>query len=127
VVMTVRAMSLAVLATINTTDSWDSEKSESFFPTLRNNTTMEDNMLPLFMDDCNACGALEERVFTDSWTGRELCAECLGTIINEVTNSPCSEGDNLDKLLVEHGLLDEDELDSEDGMIFFPGFGAVSS
>lgn len=70
-------------------------------------------MLPLFMDECDACGALEERVFTDSWTGKELCAECLGTIINEVTNSPCSEGDNLLKLLVEHDLIDAEDLEDE--------------
>lgn len=67
-------------------------------------------MLPLFMDECDACGALEERVFTDSWTGKQLCASCLYEIIGDVTNSPASEGDNLVKLLVDHGLADaEDE------------------
>lgn len=60
-------------------------------------------MLPLFMEECEACGALEERVFNDSWTGVELCAGCLGEVINNVTNSPCSEGDNLHHLLNEHG------------------------
>lgn len=66
-------------------------------------------MLVLFMEECGACGALEERTFTDSWTGKELCAACLGEIIDEVTNSPASEGDNLVRLLIEHGLADEDD------------------
>jgi hypothetical protein len=73
---------------------------------------MEEDMLPLFMDECNACGALEERVFTDSWTGKELCAACLGSIINEVTNSPCSEGDNFIELMVQR--LDYEGVDAED-------------
>lgn len=71
-------------------------------------------MLPLFYEECNVCGCLEERVFTDSWTGQELCAACLGTIIDDVTNSPCTEGDNLEKLLVDHGLIDEEDLEDED-------------
>lgn len=66
-------------------------------------------MLPLFLDECGACEALEERVFTDSWTGKELCATCLYEIIGDVTNSPASEGDNLIQLLVGHGLIDEDD------------------
>lgn len=66
-------------------------------------------MMPLFMDECQACGALEERVFNDSWTGLELCCECLGEVINDVTNSPCSEGDNLKSLLNEYGAEFEEE------------------
>jgi hypothetical protein len=56
-------------------------------------------MLPLFMDECQVCGALEERVFEDSWTGLELCNMCLSEVINDVTMSPASEGDNLIPLL----------------------------
>lgn len=63
----------------------------------------------LFMEECAGCFALEERVFTDSWTGKELCASCLSEIIDEVTNSPASEGDNLIKLMIEHDLGDEDD------------------
>lgn len=66
-------------------------------------------MLPLFLDECNACLSLEERTFTDSWTGKEFCASCLAEIINEVTNSPCSEGDNLFQLMREHDMMDEEE------------------
>lgn len=71
-------------------------------------------MLPLFYEECDACGCQEERVFTDSWTGKELCAACLGTIINDVTNSPCTEGDNLEKLLVDYDLMDEEDLEDKD-------------
>lgn len=69
-------------------------------------------MLPLFMEECNGCLALTERVFRDSWTGTELCTQCLYEIVNEVTCSPCSEGDNLFQLMIEHEMMDpeEDEL-----------------
>lgn len=83
-------------------------------------------MLPLFLDECCVCGSMEERVFTDSWTGKELCAACLGKIIDEVTNSPCSEGDNLIKLLFEHGLFDPEDADDgelvegDDYLIYTP-------
>lgn len=68
-------------------------------------------MLPLFYEDCDGCLASEERVFVDSWTGKELCASCLSEIIDEVTNSPCSEGDNLIRLMVEVLDYEEDEND----------------
>jgi len=72
----------------------------------------------LFIKECNWCEASEERVFTDSWTGLELCLRCLGTVADYVTNSPGSEGDNLkDELLFRAGDLrpwyaedDEEEL-----------------
>lgn len=67
-------------------------------------------MLPLFLEECSGCLALEERIFTDSWTGKEFCASCLGEIINYVTNSPCSEGDNLFQLMFEHDMIDEEEM-----------------
>lgn len=44
---------------------------------------------------CSWCGTEEERLFTDSWTGRELCLECLSIVAQHVTNSPATEGDNL--------------------------------
>lgn len=70
-------------------------------------------MLALFMEECAGCSALEERTFRDSWTGKELCAVCLGKIIDLVTNSPCSDGDNLIQLLINHDICDEDELKNE--------------
>lgn len=63
----------------------------------------------VFLEDCDGCLASEERVFTDSWTGKELCASCLSEIIDEVTNSPGTEGDNLIRLMKEHDMLDEDD------------------
>ena len=57
--------------------------------------------MPLFYEECDHCSGIEERVFVDSWTGRNLCCACLWPIIGDVTFSPCSEGDNLDKLLAE--------------------------
>lgn len=50
--------------------------------------------------DCSNCGATEERVFTDSYTGAELCLMCLAPIISEINASPATEGpDNLQQLL----------------------------
>lgn len=49
----------------------------------------------VFMKDCSYCGATEERVFTDNWTGKQLCLSCLATVAMYVTNSPATEGDNL--------------------------------
>lgn len=54
----------------------------------------------VFLRECENCGASEERTFTDSWTGLELCLQCLAPVIGYVTNSPASEGrDNLKKLI----------------------------
>lgn len=50
--------------------------------------------------DCDWCQSTEERLFTDSWTGLELCLSCL-SIVDYITNSPASEGDNLEALLNE--------------------------
>ena len=60
----------------------------------------------LFLRDCEHCGRSEERVFVDSWTGKELCVECLAPIINQLALSPATEGDNIDELLNE-GDTDE--------------------
>lgn len=49
----------------------------------------------LFLKKCESCGAVEERVFEDSWTRLELCLLCVGGVIDQVTMSPASEGDNL--------------------------------
>lgn len=49
----------------------------------------------LFIKTCDHCDASEERIFTDSWTGTDLCLSCLDVVARYVTNSPCSEGDNL--------------------------------
>lgn len=57
----------------------------------------------VILRDCDNCGRSEERLFTDTWTGKELCVECLVPILNHVALSPASEGDNLVKLLAETG------------------------
>lgn len=67
-------------------------------------------MSSLFYEDCEGCYSSVERVFRDSWTGKELCAFCLSRIINKVTDSPCSEGDNLIKLMIDYDMVDEDDL-----------------
>lgn len=51
------------------------------------------------MHRCNQCGNLEERTFTDSWTGKELCLTCLYPIIGKVSQAPQTESDNLEDLL----------------------------
>lgn len=51
------------------------------------------------MKRCESCDSREERVFTDSWMGLDLCPTCLAGVINQVTMSPATEGDNLKALL----------------------------
>lgn len=51
------------------------------------------------LHDCSHCKMPEERVFTDSWTGKELCLTCLCAVANNVTMSPATDGDNLDEEL----------------------------
>ena len=58
-------------------------------------------MLSIFLHECDNCGGTEERLFRDSWTGKELCLPCLYPIAGHITMSPASEGDNLIKLLKE--------------------------
>ena len=53
----------------------------------------------VFHHECSHCAAIEERLFTDSYTGMELCTECLSRVVAFVTNSPSFEGDNLKKEL----------------------------
>jgi len=54
----------------------------------------------LFYHKCDGCGCpAEERVFTDSWTGKEFCLMCLCKIIEQITMSPEEEGDNLPELM----------------------------
>lgn len=55
------------------------------------------------LHECDGCGAPEERVFTDTWTGKELCPSCLHKIIGRVQMSPATDpaGDNLPELLKE--------------------------
>jgi hypothetical protein len=60
----------------------------------------------VFLHECGWCKRDEERLFTDSWTGVELCLACLGRVSDYVTNSPASEGDNLpEELLIRAGDL----------------------
>lgn len=51
--------------------------------------------------DCDNCGRAEERLFTDSWTGEELCIECLRPVLGRLALSPAEDGDNLAELLAE--------------------------
>lgn len=53
----------------------------------------------LFVKTCDNCEGVEERLFVDSWTGKELCLTCLAPIVNQITMSPASDGDNLPELL----------------------------
>lgn len=56
--------------------------------------------MPLvLLEECSVCDASEERVFTDSFTGKEVCIECLAPVIRQITNSPQTENDNLADLL----------------------------
>ena len=56
----------------------------------------------MFLRNCDNCGHSEERLFVDTWTGKELCVMCLAPIINQLALSPYSDGpDNLAKLLAE--------------------------
>lgn len=55
----------------------------------------------LLMNNCTHCDGLEERLFTDSWTGMELCLSCIYPIVGKITMSPQTEGDNLPTLLKE--------------------------
>jgi hypothetical protein len=45
----------------------------------------------VLLKTCYACGLSCERVFTDSWTGLEVCPECLAQVINDV-NLDCQTG-----------------------------------
>lgn len=56
--------------------------------------------LSRFMDavtakECDWCGDITNRSFTDSWTGQELCLTCVSKVAEHVTQSPHEEGDNL--------------------------------
>lgn len=55
----------------------------------------------LLLKTCDHCEGTEERVFTDSWTGMDLCLTCLSDVAWQLTMSPASEGDNLTDLLKE--------------------------
>lgn len=55
----------------------------------------------VFLRTCDNCQQPEERTFTDSWTGKELCIECLAPVINQITLSPAEDPDNLPRLLRE--------------------------
>lgn len=51
----------------------------------------------VFLKTCEACGMSCERIFTDSWTGLEVCPECLAQVINDV-NLDCQTGERSDDL-----------------------------
>ncbi len=55
----------------------------------------------LFLKKCDNCGHQEERVFTDSWTGIDVCCSCLYEVIGNVNQSPASEKDNLYEVLTD--------------------------
>jgi len=59
---------------------------------------------------CDACGSPgHERVFTDSWTGMDLCLECAHPAAYRTTMSPQEEGDNLKQVLREEGRLNDEK------------------
>lgn len=62
----------------------------------------------MFLHDCEVCGATEERIFTDSFSGKEFCIECLSKVLTKLTNSPGSEGDNLDAELKAADLVSDE-------------------
>lgn len=62
----------------------------------------------LAFKNCDICGGLEERLFTDSWTGLGICLSCLYPVVGEIAMSPASEGDNLRDLLKEYDDDDDD-------------------
>lgn len=53
----------------------------------------------MVMYDCDHCGGCEERVFKDTYTGMSLCLMCLSPVVGYVTDSPFTEGDNLQEEL----------------------------
>lgn len=50
---------------------------------------------------CDVCGNHEERVFTDSYTGKALCIMCLDRVLSKTTMSPSEDGDNFRHLIKE--------------------------
>ena len=50
------------------------------------------------MHKCDLCGGEEERMLQDTWTGKNICLDCVGQIWDKLTNSPASERDNLQRL-----------------------------
>ena len=48
---------------------------------------------------CESCSGWEERTFRDSYTGMDLCLECLTPIVAFIAHSPSTEKDNLKQLL----------------------------
>ena len=67
-------------------------------------------------DECSNCEGHAERTFRDSWTGMDLCIECLAPIIERLSMSPSMDGDNLKKLLKEADidpLNDNDDITQE--------------
>lgn len=63
----------------------------------------------VFLHDCDSCDSTVERIFTDSWTGKELCLDCLSEVVGDVSMSPGDEGDNLLSLLIGKELIENDK------------------
>lgn len=63
----------------------------------------------VLLHDCDACESSVERTFTDNWTGKELCLDCLSEVVGEITMSPGYDGDNLLRLLIERELITDDK------------------
>lgn len=53
----------------------------------------------MFLHDCQGCESTVERIFTDSWSGKELCVECLEQILPNLLLSPASDRDNMEELV----------------------------
>lgn len=63
----------------------------------------------LLLKECQGCETSQTRLFTDSWTGMELCIECLIHVLPQTTFSPEDEGDNLRDLIKELHPDEEEE------------------
>lgn len=56
-------------------------------------------MTLIFRYDCAACGDSVQRIFTDSYTGTQLCLHCLQAVAPEITDSPATEPDSLKSII----------------------------
>ncbi len=69
----------------------------------------------ILLHDCENCGTTEERIVTDSWTGKELCFGCAIKVLPHVTQSPYHERDNLEAEL--KARTDQYDPDDEDATV----------